>query len=64
MSKKRHTRRTGNSSNYCKMCGKKNRYRSPETALYAAQKAFRERGEKLHVYEERCPYCRKWHIGH
>jgi len=46
------------------MCGKKNRYGSPETALYAAQKAFRERGEKLHVYKERCPYCGKWHIGH
>jgi len=64
MSKNKRKKRTGNRSDYYKMCGKKNRYGSPETALYAAQKAFRERGEKLHVYKERCPYCGKWHIGH
>ena len=61
MSKKK---RTGNRSEYYQMCGKKKRYNSPEFALYAAQKVFRERGVILHVYDERCPYCGKWHIGH
>ncbi len=64
MSKTRRKTKTGNRSDYYQMCGKKYRYGSPETAAYAAQKAYRERGEILHVYKERCPYCRKWHIGH
>lgn len=55
-------RDTGNRSEYWQECGKKNRYNSPKSAHEAAEKVYRERGVKCHVYK--ChKYCGKWHLA-
>lgn len=55
-------KRTGNRSEYWHECGKKNRYHTPESARYVAEKVKRERGIDCRVYH--CvKYCGKWHIA-
>lgn len=59
---RKHKKRTGNRSEYWQECGKKNRYSTPETAGYAAERVKRERGVNCRVYH--CvKFCGKWHLS-
>jgi hypothetical protein len=43
-------------------CGSKQRYADEREAREAAHLVHLHTGERLSPY--RCPFCRRWHIGH
>lgn len=47
---------------HAKVCGRKKRFESEQTALGSLRAAMADGGGGLNVY--RCLSCKGWHIGH